>query len=166
MLSINQQLNPQMPPCHRGRGSNCSACSRSDGCWQAGHRSGGGVRQQDDDQGEYLGAWWNVTFWPRCSGQVTGLLLKWTLLATTFRGSLFRFLGKTQQSRQSSLSPGDVGLFYIYIWLGKQWRLLAFYNMLSVVARSLFKEISPSSTVHVLRGYYRDDNKDQQNSRF
>jgi len=44
-----------------------------------------------------------------------------------------------------------LGLFYIYIWL---------------VARSLFKEISPSSTVHVLRGYYRDDNKDQQNSRF
>ena len=56
MVSTNQQLNPQVPPCHRGRGSNCSACSRSDGCWQAGHRSGGGVRQQDDDQGEYFGA--------------------------------------------------------------------------------------------------------------
>ena len=56
MVTTNRQPNPQVPPCHRGRGRNCSACSRSDGCRQAGHRPGGGVRQQDDDQGELLGA--------------------------------------------------------------------------------------------------------------
>ena len=54
MVTTNRQPNPQVPPCHRGRGRNCSACSRSDGCRQAGHRPGGGVRQQDDDQGEHL----------------------------------------------------------------------------------------------------------------